>query len=516
MPLDPRIALGVEPPKFNAPFEMLGQLQQLQQQQQVIRSNQALEESRRQDIEKQRKLEAAQQKYYAIISTSKTPDDVEARIRVEAPELLAGYQKQRLELDEKAATIKEKGLQASKLVAEIQKQGKEYAEPFMQLVEKSGHKPEVFDFALNTIQAHFPDFPADQYRQQAGGDPGKIKAIVDSLKSPQQQTTDLAAQQQAVTLPGQQADTAVKQQVAAGTVGGLTPDQQRQAAQAAAAATAAADARRTQEGFERQRLGLEGQRIGLERQRVAQAQGDTTDLTPAGLDAAAMMFGKTGQLPALGMGDRTTRKLIINRAAELIPGLDVASAKADFTANQDSLKAMQKQRDAISAFEQTAAKNIDIFLETAGKVVDTGSPFLNTPARIVTGKMLGSADQAKYDAARQVAINEVAKITSNPSMAGQLSDTARKEVEAFNPQNATLKQSVEVMRLLKRDMANRASSMDDQIEAIKGRLKKADSVAPTAAAAPTASGEMTIQHIKTGKKARGPRGPVPAGWQEVP
>jgi hypothetical protein len=219
----------------------------------------------------------------------------------------------------------------------------------------------------------------------------------------------------------------------------------------------------------------EALRHGVYRAPPTAAQQNATDVTalsPAGLDAAALNYAKTGVLPPLGMGDKNTRKLIINRAAEMMPGLDIASARADYAANTDSLKTMQKQRDAIGAFEQTAMKNIDIFLDAAGKVVDTGSPLANSLARQVTGKMLGSPDQAAYDAARQVAVNEIAKIVSNPTLSGTLSDSARHEVEAFNPATATLQQSVAVMRLLKRDMGNRTSALDDGIAGIKSRISK--------------------------------------------
>jgi len=115
-------------------------------------------------------------------------------------------------------------------------------------------------------------------------------------------------------------------------------------------------------------------------------------------------------------------------------------------------------------------QNIDLFLDTAGKVVDTGSPLANTFIRAASGKLLGSPNQAQYDAARQVAVNEIAKITSNPNLSGTLSDSARHEVDAFNPANATLKQTVAVMRLLKTDMANRTKALDEQIATIKGRM----------------------------------------------
>lgn len=262
---------------------------------------------------------------------------------------------------------------------------------------------------------------------------------------------DTGAERLSLETPKIQAETQTAQQNATGTQP-ITPFQQAELGNRAAA------------------LKIEAGKFGLEQQKLAQTQGDRTDLTPQGLDAAALNYAKTGQLPPLGMGDKGTRKAIINRAAEMMPDLDVARNRADFTANQDSLKGLQKQRDAIGAFENTAKKNIDVFLNAAGKVVDTGSPMANNIARVVTGKMLGSPDQAAYDAARQVAINEIAKITSNPTLSGTLSDSARHEVEAFNPQSATLAQTVKVMRLLKQDMENRTTALDDAIGGIKGRI----------------------------------------------
>jgi hypothetical protein len=209
------------------------------------------------------------------------------------------------------------------------------------------------------------------------------------------------------------------------------------------------------------------------------AASDVTKLTPQGLDIAALNYRKTGVMPPLGMGDKGNRQAIINRAATLTPddmarieagGLDLAANRANYGADSGSLKKLQAQRDAITAFENTAQKNIDIFLETAGKVVDTGSPMANSIARVISGKMLGSPDQVKYDAARQVALSEIARIVQNPNLTGQLSDSARQEIEVFNPSNATLAQSVAVMRLLKRDMANRKQSLDDALKDVRGRI----------------------------------------------
>lgn len=211
--------------------------------------------------------------------------------------------------------------------------------------------------------------------------------------------------------------------------------------------------------------------------RATEAQAAETNaaapaLTPDAIKLTARQFAMTGQLPPMGMGKQgaKVRTDIINAAAEEYKNLDLPTQVAAYKANQASLTKLQGQRDAIGSFEATAKKNIDLFLETAGKVVDTGSPLINTPLRMVSGKLLGSPDQAAFDAARQVAVNEIAKITSNPTLAGTLSDSARHEIEAFNPASATLKQSVAVMRLLKQDMGNRTTSLDDQIKAIQQRI----------------------------------------------
>jgi hypothetical protein len=193
-------------------------------------------------------------------------------------------------------------------------------------------------------------------------------------------------------------------------------------------------------------------------------------LSPEGLDIAAEMFAKTGQMPAMGMGAGPVRTAIINRAAQLHPQIDLATNKAGYSANQASLTQLQKNRDAVVSFETTALKNLDIFLNSAKGVVDSGSPIVNTPLRAINEKGLGGQELAAYQAARRVAINEIAKVTSNPNMTGQLSDAARREVEQFIPENATLGQAYAVAAILKQDMANRHQSLDDQIGAIKQRI----------------------------------------------
>lgn len=214
-----------------------------------------------------------------------------------------------------------------------------------------------------------------------------------------------------------------------------------------------------------------------------------TSITPGSLDMLATQFAKTGQLPPLGMGKSAAadRRQIINAAAKAYPNIDLASNSADYKSNKDSLDKLRISRDQVVSFENTASKNLDTFLSIAPKIVDSGSSWINKPLRSINQGALGSSDLAAYNAARQVAVNEIAKVTSNPALTGQLSDSARKEVEAFIPEDATLAQTLAVAKVLKSDMKARHDSMDEQIAAISSRINaKPGQNTPAPVVAPTA------------------------------
>lgn len=205
----------------------------------------------------------------------------------------------------------------------------------------------------------------------------------------------------------------------------------------------------------------------------AAAGADTgLNLTPEALDLTAKQFAMTGLLPPMGMGKQAAaaRTQIINRAADLFSGLDLASQRTAYEANKSSLTAIQKQRDAMGAFEDTAKKNLEVFLTQAKKVTDTGSPFLNRPLRAIDERLLGAPSMTAFNVARRTVIPEFAKILANPGLSGQLSDTARKEIEDVLSGDATLPQTIAATNILLQDVKNRTTSYDDQIKAIQQRI----------------------------------------------
>lgn len=195
-------------------------------------------------------------------------------------------------------------------------------------------------------------------------------------------------------------------------------------------------------------------------------------MTPEAFDQAAEKYYQTGNMPQMGRNAQgmALQRAVMNRTAELHPGTSLAEGSAEYKANAESLKKLQGNLDSVSAFENTALKNLKLFRDQAQKVIDTGIPLINAPVRDAAKVLFGSESQAGMETALQVANNEIAKVTSSPGLSGVLSDSARKEVEAYNPKSATFGQAMHVADILEQDMKNRHESYQQQINDIKGRM----------------------------------------------
>lgn len=253
-----------------------------------------------------------------------------------------------------------------------------------------------------------------------------------------------------------------------------------------AAEQLAALAQKQKQDYQQQQIALQqrgqditmrGQNMTDARQRqTLEAQDTTGEISAQALDNAAETYKNTGQLPQLGQGKRSgaLKAAILNKAAEKYGSFDASTSKANFEADKGSLITLQKAKDQVESFENTANKNLDVFLEKSKGVADLGSPILNAPARMISKTLLGSQKYAEFENARQTAVTEIAKVLSNPGVSGQLTDSARKEMENAISPNATTGQIQGAVNVLKRDMQNRKSSMDEQIGLIKGRLGHKD------------------------------------------
>jgi hypothetical protein len=194
-------------------------------------------------------------------------------------------------------------------------------------------------------------------------------------------------------------------------------------------------------------------------------------LTDQARDMAAENYFQTGQLPS-GMRSPAMSGAIMSRAAQLHPNgtTELAGNRAAFEANKKSYDNVTGTLDTLSAFEQSGLKNLKQFTDLADKLPDTGVPWLNTPVRNLNQNLVGAQYMPAIEAARSVALREIARVTNDPKLSGSLTDSARGEVSNFSPENATLPQIKHVVEVLQNDMANVHSSLAQQKADIGARL----------------------------------------------
>jgi hypothetical protein len=204
-------------------------------------------------------------------------------------------------------------------------------------------------------------------------------------------------------------------------------------------------------------------------------------LSKATIDANAARYNMTGgEMPALGMsGNPAARVAILQRAHELEPTVDLGANKVAYQAGSGSLKKMLSGYDQLMNFENTGKANLEQAARLISQIPDTGSPWLNRPIRDINANLLGNKEQAAFNAAREVAANEIAQVVNNRGMSSVLTDKARDEVRKFIPDNATPEQILgkspkdinSVINILKTDMDNRKQYYEGQITGAYSRMK---------------------------------------------
>jgi hypothetical protein len=201
-----------------------------------------------------------------------------------------------------------------------------------------------------------------------------------------------------------------------------------------------------------------------------------------GLDLAAQNYLQTGQMIPEMTRSPGTVKAVADRAAAMNQeqnGQGIAANTASYRADRASLAKLQTFSDSVSAFEQTAEKNMDLLQSTAKDIPQLGTKFANTPVRMLNADMIGTANMAKFHTALNVAQTEAAKVLNNPSSSAVLSDSARKDLQELINGNMTYPAMVGSLDTLKQDMKNRTASNNAAIKTIQDRIKGPGSSTPS-------------------------------------
>lgn len=221
--------------------------------------------------------------------------------------------------------------------------------------------------------------------------------------------------------------------------------------------------------------------LQMQRDRVAAQYGTNPGgggLRPEAVDMLAREAIKDkGVLANLGRGVQGARDLqaITNRMAEIMaaeggPGL--VQRRAEVRADSNSLNKMTTSYDAIVAFEQTAVRNGRMLVDLANKVDQTGVPVIERWTRAGRAAVAGDPEVSQFNAQMQVYRTEAARILTNPNLTGQLTDSARHEVEHFLSGSDSAQQISAVVTLLERDFDNRKHTLEKQMDAARDRMMR--------------------------------------------
>jgi len=187
------------------------------------------------------------------------------------------------------------------------------------------------------------------------------------------------------------------------------------------------------------------------------------DLSAQGLDAAALLFLKTGQIASLGMGRSAgdDKKRIINRAAELMPNLDIAGNQSGFKADQATLTLLTKRVGATRAFAEQAKGSLNNAAKAAQAMPRTGSPIFNRYKQFVTGKTLtGDPRLTALETFIYSASRDYAKVTSGGAESvAALTDTANAKAEELLNAAQTPEQFTAALTAMQQDMDNAVETL---------------------------------------------------------
>ncbi len=237
MPIDASIYGQQVQPKINTPFENLSQMLQVRQQQQSVQSNQALEQERRAKIAADQRAQAEADAYYKVLAGPGTTDERLEAIRTNplTAKFYAPTLKSKQEADKTAEETRKVIADAAKAHAEAAAAVQAHQAGQAQKVIAADYNPQLFTAVARHELELFPELQSEiapALAQVQAAPPDQQQALVKQIMqgwghgTPTSSNAMTNAAQQAAQEPGQIAQSAVAQQVAAGTVGGITPQQQ--------------------------------------------------------------------------------------------------------------------------------------------------------------------------------------------------------------------------------------------------------------------------------------------------
>jgi hypothetical protein len=203
-------------------------------------------------------------------------------------------------------------------------------------------------------------------------------------------------------------------------------------------------------------------------------------LDPATKTFYAQQILAGAPMPAFGMGKAAAqaRRDVMEEVAKIagtqgLSGAELATQMSHYKAATHALSTLENQAGTVQQNEQTALLNGQQYLERSKEVGgQTNYPLINSITQSYL-RHTGDPTIAAMDSAWQTFTTEYGKvISSSPSGAGTLSDSARKEAQDVMRGNYSYPQKVAAFNQMKADMANRLAAIHSTIASKYDQLTK--------------------------------------------
>jgi len=204
-------------------------------------------------------------------------------------------------------------------------------------------------------------------------------------------------------------------------------------------------------------------------------------------------------------------------AAQGLTAQDQSWRGANYQANSQGLRALQRQRTSIQAFERTALRNLQLVQRLSRQVPRSDYPLVNRA--LMTGqRQTGNTAVAQYVNALIGARTEYAKVLSGATGAAGLTDSARAEAEEMFSTYATPDQIDALIDVARQEMHNRLNAFDDQESYLREQMtpgsSRRDNPAETGGVdSGQGDGPGTGIGAMVGASAQPPAGISPDDWQ---
>lgn len=173
---------------------------------------------------------------------------------------------------------------------------------------------------------------------------------------------------------------------------------------------------------------------------------------------------------------------------------DLVRLRTTYRGEVASQQQLIKQRNMLTSFENLQKFNGVRLLELIDKVDDTGIPLVEAFTRPAKA-WAGDVDAAEFKSVLNAYQTEAARLLTQPNLVGQLSDTARQEMQHVVSGAATAAQLKRVINRINLEVDMRATSIDEKIK------ESGQTIAPfgNAPAAPPAPGAAPRFRIEGGR-----------------